>query len=132
LPLFEAKKIELGADSVIYTNGYNYYIYLSESEKIFRIDEVVEKMRKRSGNEVPQLEGNTFSIKGRKANDSLVLSSKLKIEEKYISLNQWILLDILDHLNNRAFVLPNGFTDQLKNLNAFLDWNGKVFRYANF
>jgi hypothetical protein len=132
LPLFEAKKIELAADSAIYTNGYNYYIYLNESGKIFSIDEMVEKMRKRLGNEIPELEGNTFSISGKKDNDTLVLSSKLKIEEKYISMNQWILLDILDHLNNRAFILPNGFNDQLKNLNPFLDWNGKVFRYTNF
>jgi hypothetical protein len=132
LPLFEAKRIKFETDTTIYTNYYNYYVYLNESSKIFSIEELLKKMRNRTNNEIPELEGNTFSISRKKDNDGFVLPAKIKIEGKYISMNQWILLDILDHLDNRAFILLNGFNDQLNNLNSFLERNGKVFRYTNF
>jgi hypothetical protein len=131
-PLFEAKRIEFMADTTIYTNQYNYYVYLTESDKIFTIDDLLQKMHNRADNAIPELGGNTFSISLMKENERVGVASKLKIDDKYIAMNQWILLDILDHLNGRPFVLPNSFNDQLKNLNSYLQWNGKVFRYENF
>ncbi|HEY2721695.1 MAG TPA: hypothetical protein VGI82_08220 [Chitinophagaceae bacterium] len=69
-----------------------------------------------------------------KANGSGVFSSQtnIEIEGQYLLENQWILLDIINHLNGREPNLPNDFIDELKNLNAFIEWGGEVFRFQNF
>lgn len=130
-PLFEAKGIDLCADSVIYLNEYNYYVYLTEGEKTFDIDQILSKFKSRKYQEIIELDGNTLTINLTK-NNLIKSPLQIMIEEKYISMNQWILIDILNHLKNRPFILANGFNDQLKNLNSYLDLNGNVFRYPNF
>jgi len=131
-PLFDAKPVELAADSTLYTNEYNYYIYLKESDKIISLNQMLDTIRSRAMDEIPALDGNTFYINLKKERQQVSIVSKIKVEERYIALNQWILLDMLEHLNTRPFILPNEFYDQLKNLNTYLDWNGNVFRYLNF
>ncbi|HKO78876.1 MAG TPA: hypothetical protein VJU78_00705 [Chitinophagaceae bacterium] len=130
-PLFEAKGIDLCVDSVIYLNEYNYYIYLNEGEKTFDIDQIISKFKSGKYQEVIELDGNTLSVNLIKS-DLIKSPLQIMIEEKYIGMNQWILIDILNHLNNRPFILANGFNDQLKNLNSYLGLNGDVFRYPNF
>ena len=129
--LFGAKAVGFCVDSTIYTKENNYYLYLRKSEKVFDVDQIFAKMRTMKYKELPELEGNTFSI-CLKRNGQIKPSLKLTIEEGYIAMNQWILIDILNHLGDRPVILPNNFNDQLKSLNTYLDWNGTVLSYSNF
>ncbi|HET6996397.1 MAG TPA: hypothetical protein VFI06_15490 [Chitinophagaceae bacterium] len=130
-PLFKAKGVAFAADTAIYSNERNYYVYLDDSDHVFGMNQLLNSMRTRIDKEVPNLAGNTVAIT-LKTDGTFRTNTNFKIDGSYIGMNQWILLDIIDHLNGRPLVLPNQFYDQLKNLNNYLNWNGKVFRYENY
>jgi hypothetical protein len=130
-PLFKAKEVAFAADTAIYSNERNDYVYLGDSDHVFGMDQLLASMNRGTNKEIPELAGNTVSITLRKENDMTVITN-FKIEGTYIFRNQWMLLDIINHLNGRSLVLLNQFDDQLKNLNKYLDWNGEIFRFASY
>jgi hypothetical protein len=133
-PLFESPKVELGADTSLYHNNKNAYIYLKKSSSSYSIDEMLNKLRGLDPNKVPQLDRNHFLIRGKNQKQeedttSVSVVPNIEFEGEYILKNQWIVLDIFDHLNGRDFISQYSFYDELKNLGTFLEWNGEVFKY---
>lgn len=134
--LFDAPGVGLGADTSLYAGTHNNYMYLNESDTVYSMAQLIDRMRKQKDHQALELGGNTFSIKYGKDETNngatISLNANVRIDGKYILKNQWVLLDIINNLKGREIDFPSEFTDELKNLNNLLQWTGKVYRYKNF
>ena len=132
-PQFDATGIKFQADTSLYKNDNNNYILLTDSAKSFTIPQLITKLKNYRGDRPMKLGGNIFSLRLRKpgVKENLFEYKKLKFEQKYILVNQWILLDMIEHLNGRELNMSNLFYDDLKPLNLFLKQNNLIYRLGS-
>jgi hypothetical protein len=134
--LFDANRVVFYADTALYAGTNNDYVVLNESDTTYTMEQLIDKMKKGPDDPPVELGGNSFSLKyekGRiKDNTTVGSIAIVKVDGKYIVKNQWLLLDIINNLKGREIDFPNELNDELKNLNYFLNWTGRVYRYKNF
>jgi hypothetical protein len=134
-PLFDSRGINISCDTSTYGEGKNDYFLVNKSEKVIGFDSIIMMLRNKNKDEILTAPSNIFSIKysSGKANKDVTIGmlANVEVEGAYLIKNQWILLDLINHLNGRQLVLPAQFFDELKSLNNFLRCNGIVCKYQN-
>jgi hypothetical protein len=135
-PQYDAQAIKLTADTSLYGGNKHELIYIKDSSYSIDFTNLIWLMKSAEKDDFGRvtLKADKILLSIDKSIDTggIAMEKKRVVPisgAKYIFKQQWILLDILNNLNNRKICFPNHFVDELKGLNDHLINNTGLLIY---
>jgi hypothetical protein len=125
---FKAKPVVISFDTTHYKDEVNSYFIIDESKATIPFEKTIDIIRSNKNSHY-NWHFNTIILGNSKQHPGNKI--KITLQGHYVDKSQWILLDILHNLDERAICFPIDFNDQLQGLNARLKRKGPlfIFRY---
>jgi hypothetical protein len=137
-PQHDASAIKLTADTSLYRGNKNDLVYIKDSSYSIDFTDLIGLMKYGEKNEFGATTlkaDNILLSEGKTADTSGITFEKKRVVSingaKYFLKQQWILLDILNNLNDRKICFPNKFDDELRELNDQLEYKNGLFIFSN-
>jgi hypothetical protein len=136
-PQYDALPIKISVDTSFYIGHKNEVIYIKDSSLLLPMSEFRYFLQQgnRDENNIITLAADNIGLVGtkeRKGDVETGINRVLSLKDiKYLTRDQWILLDIIENLNGRKLCFPNLLFDQLQELNNHLKQKDDIWIYDN-
>ena len=137
-PQYQSMAITISTDTSLYRGHKNEIIYVKDSTAIFPMSNLRSFLqngqRDENGTITMAADAIGLPVTGETKGDVKVgVNRMISLKNtKYITKDQWMLLDIIENLNGRKICFPSLFLDdQLKELNDHLQQKDSLWVYQN-
>lgn len=136
-PQYDALPVKISVDTSFYVGHKNEVIYIKDSSRLLPMSEFRSFLQNayRDENSTITLAADKIGLaisKEKKGNIEIGVNRMLSLKDiKYLTRDQWILLDIIENLNGRKLCFPSLLFDQLQELNNHLTQKDDIWIYEN-